>query len=88
MSITILSGSTAKYIGRNKGWETRFGKKMILQNDTDCSEAQYRFLFEGEQKTVLINYSSIEWLDKKTIVNDLPNMKLVRMKTKEWIHVY
>lgn len=67
MAVVTRAGAIAKYVGKDKGWEHRRGKQMVLQKDTRSSATQYSFLFEGEEKQVHVNYESIEWIKRKKV---------------------
>ena len=75
MAAIVLKDSTAIYNGKEKGWEHRRNKKMILQADTRTSAAQYKFKFEGEDIVVLVNYENITWVKKNVHYNDDPVQK-------------
>ena len=75
MAAIVLKGSTATYIGKEKGWEHRRNKKMTLQKDTRTSSAQYKFLFVEENVEVLVNYENISWCQKQMGYTDEPTPK-------------
>ncbi len=75
MAAIVLKGSTATYIGKEKGWEHRRNKKMILQADTRTSAVQYKFKFEEEDIIVMVNYENITWCQKNMHYNDDPVQK-------------
>ena len=85
MAVIVLKGSTATYIGKEKGWEHRRNKKMVLQEDTRTSASQYSFLFEGEEKPVLVNYENIVWRNKHIHENDAPVVNMIRTKAQGWV---
>lgn len=65
MVAIVLKGSTATYVGKQKGWGHRRNKKMVLVNDTKTSAEQYSFLIDGEEKPVFVNYESINWISRE-----------------------
>lgn len=67
MAVVTRRGAIAKYVGKDKGWEHRRGKQMVLQKDTRSSAVQYPFLFEGEERQVHVNYESIEWIQRERV---------------------
>ena len=75
MAAIVLKGSTATYIGKEKGWEHRRNKKMTLLKDTRTSSVQYKFLFEEENVEVLVNYENIAWCQKQMDYTDEPTPK-------------
>ena len=75
MACIVLKGSTATYVSKEKGWEHRRNKKMVLLEDTRTSAAQYRFKFEEEDITVMVNYENIAWCQKQTRHVDAPMVK-------------
>ena len=72
MAVIVLKGSTALYVGKEKGWEHRRNKEMVLQTDTRASSVQYKFLFIEEGITALVNYENLEWIKKKSYATEEP----------------
>jgi len=67
MTVLILAGSIAKYVGKAKAWEHRRMKKCVVQEDTSAASVLYSVKFEDEDKVVRAQYGSLEFLQKNMV---------------------